>query len=73
LVKILLNYCLIEKIEQIEQGKINNKNVSIIISYHQLIQNGGLLLFLIPLAAATGKAALTNDAAASETYAEFDN
>ena len=42
----------------------------IILLYHILIQNGGLLLFLLPLSAAIAKAAITSGAAASGTHAE---
>ena len=56
------------KRKQIDQGK-KDKEVYIIISNHQLIQNGGLLPFVIPLAAAISKAPLTSRAAALETYA----
>ena len=48
-----------QQIEQIEQGKIKNKDVYIIMFYHQLIQNGGLLPVLIPLAGAIDKSVLT--------------
>ena len=62
-VKLLL------KRKQIEKGNIKNKDVYIIISYHQLIQNDKLLPFLISLAAAICKAALTSGAAALGAYA----
>ena len=66
----LLNCCLKEnKLNKLRKEKYKNKDVYIVISYHQLIQSGGLLPFLIPLAVATGKAALTSGAAALGPYA----
>ena len=53
-----------KQIEQTERGKIKKLNVYIITSYYQLSENGGILPFLILLAAAIGKAALKNDISA---------
>ena len=69
LVKNLLNYSKKKQIEQLEHGKTENEDVCIIISYHQLIQNNDLVLFLIPLSAATCKAALPSCTAVLGTYA----
>ena len=57
-----------KQIEQIEQGTIKRIDGYIIV-YHQLIQNGGLLPLLIPLADWIGKAPLTSGAAALGTLA----
>ena len=58
LLKNLLSDCLQEnKLDKLNRGKIKHKDVCKIIPYHQLIQNGGLLPFLIRLAAAIGAAA----------------
>ena len=65
-VQFLLNQRQVNKIEKLKK---ENKGCDIDVSYKQLVQNGGFLPFLIPLAVALGKAALTSGAAALGTYA----